>query len=58
MLDSTQIAPSTNLLECARRADGGAAYIVASSRFMRRQGKHRDLDKCPVIVGGGEASGV
>ena len=36
VLTSRVIAPVTNLLECARRADGGAAFIVASSRFLRR----------------------
>ncbi|CAJ1359025.1 unnamed protein product, partial [Effrenium voratum] len=34
VLSSRSIAPATNLLECARRADGGAAIIVASSSFM------------------------
>jgi hypothetical protein len=34
VLKSRRIAPATNLLECARRADGGAAIIVASSSFM------------------------
>ncbi len=34
VLTSRSIAPATNLLECARRADGGAAIIVASSSFM------------------------
>ena len=29
-----QVAPNTNLLECARRADGGAAIIVADKTFM------------------------
>lgn len=55
VLDSPRIAPVTNLLECARRADGGAAIIVASSRFLKKYGlEHRHA---PVIVGGGEASG-
>ena len=29
VLASRPVAPATNLLECARRADGGAAFIVA-----------------------------
>ena len=49
------MAPVTGLLECARRADGGAAVIVASSSFMQRQGL--DPARAPVIIGGGEASG-
>ncbi len=57
VLTSKPIAPNTSLLECARRADGGAAIIVASSRFMRREGKLGRLSQCPVVVAGGEASG-
>lgn len=54
VLESPQVAPVTNLLECARRADGGAALIVASTRFLERNG----LPKRGVrILGGGECSG-
>uniref|UniRef100_A0A0D3JSQ3 Thiolase C-terminal domain-containing protein n=1 Tax=Emiliania huxleyi (strain CCMP1516) TaxID=280463 RepID=A0A0D3JSQ3_EMIH1 len=34
VLASRPVAPATNLLECARRADGGAAFIVADSNFI------------------------
>mmetsp|Transcript_15876 Transcript_15876/g.23909 ORF Transcript_15876/g.23909 Transcript_15876/m.23909 type:complete len:413 (+) Transcript_15876:209-1447(+) len=55
VLSSRTIAPCTNLLECARRADGAAAILVASSRFVSRMGW--DHKPAPVVVGGGEASG-
>ena len=45
----------TGLLECARRADGGAAIIVASSSFIQRYGLN--AKRAPVIIAGGEASG-
>ena len=54
VLDSTQIAPVTNLLECARRADGGAALVVASTRFLERNGLPTRGVR---ILGGGECSG-
>lgn len=44
----------TNTLECARRADGGAAFIVASSRFLH---KHQRYNEGVVFLGGGEDSG-
>jgi len=54
VLDSPQIAPVTNLLECARRADGGAALVVASTRFLERNGiSGRGVR----VLGGGECSG-
>ena len=60
VLTAPEIAPSVGLLECARRADGGAAIIVCSSRFLaernlttRGNGGTGDV----VILGGGEASG-
>ena len=60
VLSAPDIAPSIGLLECARRADGGAAIIVCSSRFLERKnltargnGGTGDV----VILGGGEASG-
>ncbi|CAK9043159.1 Uncharacterized protein MTH_793 [Durusdinium trenchii] len=73
VLRSRKIAPATNLLECARRADGGAAIIVASSNFMDEYMGH-DLVSSEdgvssarlgpvaatgglVVLGGGEASG-
>lgn len=55
VLKSKPIAPVTNLLECARRADGAAAVIVASTRFLYEQGL--DHRVAPVIIAGAEASG-
>lgn len=60
VLDAPTVAPKIGLLECARRADGGAAVIVCSSRFLEqkriaRQGNGGAGDV--VILGGGEASG-
>ena len=60
VLKAKPIAPSIGLLECARRADGGAAIIVASSRFLERRGLARRGNGGTgdvVILGGGEASG-
>jgi acetyl-CoA acetyltransferase len=54
VLQSTTIAPKTNLLECARRADGGAALVIASERFLERNGLKVQGAR---ILGGGEASG-
>ncbi|MFN9304638.1 MAG: thiolase family protein [Planctomycetota bacterium] len=56
VLASPRVAPVTNVLECARRADGAAALVVASSSHFRRHfGK--PLELCPAIVSTGEASG-
>jgi len=56
VLNSRKIAPITNLLECARRADGGAAVIVASTGYVKQVAKEEpDVDV--MILGGGEASG-
>ncbi|KAJ3067527.1 hypothetical protein HDU98_009245 [Podochytrium sp. JEL0797] len=55
VLDSPHVAPVTSVLECARRADGGAALLIASTRFMERMGMDKKLGV--VVVGGGEASG-
>ena len=73
VLSAPSVAPVTGRLECARRADGGAAIIVASSNFMdARLGHDRmsSIDGTPsaalgpaaagggvVVLGGGEASG-
>jgi acetyl-CoA acetyltransferase len=54
VLASTQVAPVTNLLECARRADGGAAIVVASSRFLEQHGIKKPAAR---VLGGGEGSG-
>jgi acetyl-CoA acetyltransferase len=54
VLVSKRIAPVTNLLECARRADGGAAIVLASSRLLQRLGR---ADAGVLVRGGGEGSG-
>ena len=68
VLAAPTVAPHIGLLECARRADGGAALIVASIGFL----EGRRLDTEPLneegfgafaatggvtVLGGGEASG-
>ena len=65
VLSAHPVASVTGLLECARRADGAAAVLVASDEFLRQhrdwfcpQGDHSMLDFAPVILGGGEASGT
>ena len=55
VLNSSPVGPVTNVLECARRADGGAALLVASSSFLERKGLSRETGV--VIISGGEASG-
>ncbi|KAI8908370.1 hypothetical protein EDD86DRAFT_191487 [Gorgonomyces haynaldii] len=55
VLESKPVAPVTNLLECARRADGAACILVASSAFLEKKGLSRDTGI--VVCGGGEASG-
>jgi len=54
VLASPQIAPATTLLECARRADGGAALLVASDRFLEEHGLPLRGVR---VLGGGESSG-
>lgn len=55
VLASPPIGKVTNLLECARRADGGAAIVLASSRWLERHGYGKR--KGVVVLGGGEGSG-
>eukprot|EP00698_Gefionella_okellyi_P002523 TRINITY_DN12368_c0_g1_i1.p1 TRINITY_DN12368_c0_g1~~TRINITY_DN12368_c0_g1_i1.p1 ORF type:complete len:391 (-),score=64.88 TRINITY_DN12368_c0_g1_i1:183-1355(-) len=55
VLQSKPVASVTNVLECARRADGAAALIVASSRWLERHG--HDSSRGVVVLGGGEGSG-
>lgn len=54
VLSSPVQAPVTNLYECARRTDGGAAFLVASAEWLRKTGF-----KGPrvAVLGGAEASG-
>jgi hypothetical protein len=55
VLTSAKVASVTNVLECARRADGAAAILVASSQFLEKRGLPHDTGI--VIISGGEASG-
>ena len=59
VLQSPPIASVTTLLECARRADGGAAIIVASPKFIEDNlaSCNDTIWRSPTILGGGEASG-
>jgi acetyl-CoA acetyltransferase len=58
VLSSRRVAPVTSLLECARRADGGAAIILASERHYRRSFPAQAIDRRrPVVISVGEASG-
>ena len=56
VLQSPTISSVTGLLECARRADGGATLLIASSQFIRDH--HLDITHCPTILGGGESSSI
>lgn len=56
VLESRAVSSVTNVLECARRADGGACIIVASTRFLKDHGMN--IEKAgPVVISGSEASG-
>lgn len=55
VLTAKPVGNVTGLLECARRADGGAAIILASTRFMKEN--NIPINKGPVVLAGGEASG-
>jgi acetyl-CoA acetyltransferase len=55
VLESTPVSSCTNLLECAKRADGGAALLVASPSFIQRKGWSNHFGVA--IMGGGEGSG-
>lgn len=60
VLSAKKVGEVTGILECARRADGGAAVIVASSKFIREFNTNpngKSYDESPVIISGGEASG-
>jgi acetyl-CoA acetyltransferase len=58
VLESKQVAPVTNILECARRADGAAAIILSSEKHYKRTFAHEVVDRSkPVVVSVGEASG-
>ncbi|CAD7939452.1 unnamed protein product [Amoebophrya sp. A120] len=62
--EAEPVTENISLLECARRADGAAAIVLASNRFLLRRLQERDgaydeswLSKLPVVLGGAEASG-
>ena len=61
VLSARRITPHLGLLECARRADGAAAAIVASSRFLERKGLvgrgNGGAGDVLVLGTGGEGSG-
>jgi acetyl-CoA acetyltransferase len=53
ILDSKNVAPVTNILECARRCDGAVSLIVVSEEIVRKLNLQ---DRAIPILGGGEAS--
>lgn len=55
VLSAPSVAPVTGILECARRSDGGAAVLLASTRFLTAHGLQDRT--CPVVISGAEASG-
>jgi hypothetical protein len=55
VLAAPSVAPVTGILECARRSDGGAALLLASTRFLVTHGLQNKT--CPVFISGAEASG-
>jgi len=60
VLQSKSVASSTTMLECARKADGAAAIILASDKFIAENGLGNLSIKSknfPIVIGGGEASG-
>ncbi|CAD7930417.1 unnamed protein product [Amoebophrya sp. A25] len=65
---SREVTKNISLLECARRADGAAAIVLASTRYLLQHHKgsrdggatfydHGRVKSLPVLLGGGEASG-
>ncbi|KAG5509058.1 hypothetical protein JKF63_06066 [Porcisia hertigi] len=58
VLGARQIAPVTNLPECARRADGAVAIVLAREDYYKQHVAARPLDgRKPYVLGVGEASG-
>jgi len=55
VLSSKEIGSVTNFLECARRADGGAAVIVCSDLWYKRRNLNNNVNA--ICLSGGEASG-
>lgn len=56
VLRSRPVGAVTNLLECARRADGACAIILSSAKHFKRH-YAKPLTDCPVVISTGEASG-
>lgn len=60
VLHAQPIAPSTTILECARRADGAATILVASQEFISKKLRStppQSVCMYPRVAGGGETSG-
>ncbi|SYZ64160.1 sterol_carrier_protein (plasmid) [Leishmania braziliensis MHOM/BR/75/M2904] len=58
VLGARQIAPATSLLECARRADGAVAIVLAREDHYKQHIATGPLDgRRPYVLGVGEASG-
>lgn len=55
IMKTPHVAPNTSVLECARRADGAAAIIVATDSFIQKHSL--DLKRSVVVISGGEGSG-
>jgi acetyl-CoA acetyltransferase len=55
VLASPRVASMTNLFECARRTDGGAACVLASDSYLKRHGLQKK--EAVRVVSGAEASG-
>jgi acetyl-CoA acetyltransferase len=60
VLAGMNVGEVTTIYECARRADGGAAILLASPEFIEKHNEKKGDDfrrRSPALVGGGEASG-
>ncbi len=55
VLGSPRVASMTNLFECARRTDGGAACVLASDAYLKRNGLAKKEQVR--VVSGAEGSG-
>ena len=55
--NSPSVTPNISLLECARRADGAACFILASTRYLKRRGLLYNNIPPVVVIGNGESSG-
>lgn len=58
VLQARPIAPVTNLPECARRADGAVALVLAREEYFRSHAAAASSESCkPYVLSVGEASG-